>query len=178
MEKTPAPLPSDTSSSTFLPSVSSRKGHRKYKSSSGSSYRSSSMSEDVPDATLRSGIPKRSELNRVIGADMMKPTTELHGIPCAGVRITHGTLSGLMAWRFFVQLDHKVNNKSKSDSSVHMYPAVITNFILDTGNPNSYVPAEALAALGYRGDVTRASWFLSTYPKSCLLCVHLQRAQS
>ncbi|KAJ7026770.1 hypothetical protein C8F04DRAFT_102601 [Mycena alexandri] len=163
MEKTPAPLPSlhtassdDTSSSTFLPSVSSRKGHRKYKSSiSSSSYRSSSMSEDVPDATSRSATPKRSELNRVIGADMMKPMTEIHGIPCAGVRISHGALAGLMAWRFFVQLDHKVNkSKSNRDSSVHRYPAVITNFILDTGNPNSYVPPEALEALGYRGDVT------------------------
>ncbi|KAJ7165364.1 hypothetical protein C8R46DRAFT_1098450 [Mycena filopes] len=151
MEKAPASLPSmytasSDTSSTFLPSVSSRKGgHRKYKSSSSSSYRSSAVSEEALNT-----IPKRAELNRVVGADMTKPVTEFHSIPCAGVRLTHGALSGLMAWRFFVTLDYE----KRSSNNVHMHPAVITNFILDTGDPNTYVPADALTALGYRGDIT------------------------
>ncbi|KAJ7177616.1 hypothetical protein C8R46DRAFT_663149 [Mycena filopes] len=160
MEKAPASLPSthtasSDTSSTFLPSVSTRKGgHRKYKSSSSSSYRSSTVSDEALNT-----IPKRAELNRVVGTDMTKPVTEFHSIPCAGVRLTHGALSGLMAWRFFVTLDYE----KRSSNNVHMHPAVITNFILDTGDPNTYVPADALTALGYRGDITRACSYFETW---------------
>ncbi|KAJ7481932.1 hypothetical protein FB451DRAFT_1394532 [Mycena latifolia] len=154
--RTPFTLPSlrtasSDTSSTFLPSVSSRKGHRK-KSSSGSSYKASPLSTDFPEMSSVVHVPKRVELNRAVGPDMMKPMTEIHSIPCAGVRIAHGPLSGLMAWRFLVQLDPSTNRKSKLPASVHL--AVIVNFILDTGSENSYVPAEVLAALDYRGDTT------------------------
>ncbi|KAJ7653026.1 hypothetical protein B0H17DRAFT_1100933 [Mycena rosella] len=157
--RAPSTLPSLRSassdiSSTFLPSVSSHKGHRKHKSSSSSSYKGSPLSTESPDTPMSAVVhaPKRAELNRVIGPDMMKPMTEIHSVPCAGVRIAHGPLSGLMAWRFFVQLDASSNRKSKMPAATR--GAVITNFILDTGSENSYVPAETLAALDYHGDTT------------------------
>ncbi|KAJ7172946.1 hypothetical protein C8R43DRAFT_977995 [Mycena crocata] len=80
---------------------------------------------------------------------MVQPMTDIHGIPCAGVRITHGPMAGLMAWRFFVQLEPS-SPKSKLPPSTRA--GVITNFILDTGNQSSYVPAETLDALEYSGD--------------------------
>ncbi|KAJ7690024.1 hypothetical protein B0H14DRAFT_2420558 [Mycena olivaceomarginata] len=86
--------------------------------------------------------PKRTELSRVIGADMMTPMNEISSIPCAGVRISHGHLSGLMAWRFVLRLDGSGSKRS-----------VVTNFILDTGNKDTYIPPEALTALGYRGKM-------------------------
>jgi len=97
-------------------------------------------------------VPKRGELNRVIGSDMTEPMTAIHSIPCAGVRITHGPLTGLMAFRFFVQLDGSIP-KSKLPASTR--PAIITNFIFDTGSQNSSVPAEVLTTLNYRGKMTR-----------------------
>ncbi|KAJ7236894.1 hypothetical protein B0H12DRAFT_1139835 [Mycena haematopus] len=127
---------SDTSS-TFLPSIRSRKGHR---SSVSSTYKASLDDSRDPRSIVR--IPKRSELNRVVGADMLKPMNEIHSTPCAGVRISHGPLSGLMAWRFVVRLD------GSSPLSV------VTNFILDTGDKDSYIPSIALTALGYRGSMS------------------------
>ncbi|KAJ7729069.1 hypothetical protein DFH07DRAFT_217890 [Mycena maculata] len=137
---------SSDASSTFLPSVSSRKGHRKQKSSTGSTDKGSPLARDMGSVTH---VPKRAELNRVIGADMEKPLTEIDGIPCAGVRITHGTMSGLMAWRFVVRLDASAPRTKRLSS---MRPAVVVNFILDTGSESSYVPPAALTALNYLGD--------------------------
>ncbi|KAF7342202.1 NAD(P)H oxidase regulator [Mycena venus] len=142
---------SDTSS-TYLPSISSLKGRRKYRSSISSTFKTSPISDD-PDLDLMSTVvhvPKRTELNRVIGLDMTKPMNEIHDIPCAGVRISHGSLSGLMAWRFVVRLDHGRGSSSSLPSS----SSIITNFILDTGSKNSYIPSETLVALGYRGNLT------------------------
>ncbi|KAJ7889612.1 hypothetical protein B0H13DRAFT_2041366 [Mycena leptocephala] len=139
---------STDTSSTFLPSVSTRKGHRKYKSSTSSSFQTSPSLDDT-DSIVHT--PKRVELNRVIGPDMMTPLNEICHIPCAGVRISHGSLSGLMAWRFHVQLDG--SNASKSRLAASILPSVITNFILDTGSKDTYVPPVALAALGYRGNM-------------------------
>ncbi|KAJ7432100.1 hypothetical protein B0H11DRAFT_2261021 [Mycena galericulata] len=142
---------SDTSS-TFLPSVSSRagKGHRKQRSSTSSTrvYKRSPLANDVRAIEQ---VPTRAELTRVIGADMGAPLgTEIHGIPCAGVRITHGVMKGLMAWRFVVRRDPSSPRSFKSSRTTN--PAVIVNFILDTGREESYVPPAALVALGYFGD--------------------------
>jgi hypothetical protein len=63
-----------------------------------------------------------------------------------------------MAWRFHVQLDG--SNASKSRLAASILPSVITNFILDTGSKDTYVPPVALAALGYRGNMNRT--FLKT----------------
>ncbi|KAJ6562357.1 hypothetical protein B0H19DRAFT_1233997 [Mycena capillaripes] len=143
---------STDTSSTFLPSVSSRKGYRRHKSSASSSYKTSPSSDDTPDMSSVVRVPKRLELNRVVGPDLMKPMNEIRGIPCAGVRISHGPLAGLMAWRFFVQLDgSSAQSKSKLPNST--VPSIIINFILDTGSKNTYVPAVALDALGYRGNI-------------------------
>jgi hypothetical protein len=162
---------SDTdASSTFAPSVSSRKGkeYGKHRSSIGSATfkASSSISEDDSEISAGHGAsvflllyyccmdlklnclatPKRTELSRVVGADMMTPMNEISSIPCAGVRISHGHLSGLMAWRFVLRLDGSGSKRS-----------VVTNFILDTGNKDTYIPPEALTALGYRGKMKSAS---------------------
>ncbi|KAJ7431880.1 hypothetical protein B0H11DRAFT_2261297 [Mycena galericulata] len=162
---------SDTSS-TFLPSVSSRagKGHRKQRSSTSSTraYKRSPLANDVRAieqgaassffiysryelSVNERSVPTRAELTRVIGADMGAPLgTEIHGIPCAGVRITHGVMKGLMAWRFIVRRDPSSPRSFKSSRTTN--PAVIVNFILDTGREESYVPPAALVALGYFGD--------------------------
>jgi len=93
--------------------------------------------------------PTRFELNKVLGEDIITSTTEITTIPCAGLRISHGRLAGLMAWRFFVQLDEpspKFRNCPR--------PGIITNFILDTGSGHSPVPPETLKALGYAGSLS------------------------
>ncbi|KAJ6449781.1 hypothetical protein C8R45DRAFT_1044428 [Mycena sanguinolenta] len=126
---------SSDASSTLSPSIPSRKGYR----SSISSTVKASILDDTRDPRSVVYIPRRIELNRVVGADMLKPMSEINSIPCAGVRISHGPLAGLMAWRFIIQLDGSGSN------------SIVTNFILDTGNKDSYVPPIALTALGYRG---------------------------
>ncbi|KAJ6469168.1 hypothetical protein C8R47DRAFT_1150622 [Mycena vitilis] len=141
--RAPSPRRESTcTESTLMPSVTSRMGgyqrHGKHKSSSASSYTSPS-SDELPDMSTVVHVPKRLELNRVVGADLVKPMNDIHGIPCAGVRISHGILSGLMAWRFVVRL-------GGADS-----PAVVANFILDTGSKDTYVPPIVLDALGHRG---------------------------
>ncbi|KAJ7616305.1 hypothetical protein DFH06DRAFT_109470 [Mycena polygramma] len=143
--RAPSPRRESTcTESTLMPSVTSRMGgyqrYRKHKSSAASSYKSPS-SDDLPDMSTVVHVPKRLELNRVVGADLMKPMNDIQGIPCAGVRISHGILSGLMAWRFVVRL-------GGADS-----PAVVANFILDTGSKDTYVPPVVLDALGYRGKL-------------------------
>ncbi|KAF9269524.1 hypothetical protein L218DRAFT_850983 [Marasmius fiardii PR-910] len=101
----------------------------------------------------------RSELARVIGIDTIPPTTEISTIPCAGIRISHGKLAGLMAWRLVVSLDHKEECMTKRQlmkqrhwKDVQLGKSMITNFILDTGCATSPVPQETLRALGYRGS--------------------------
>lgn len=100
--------------------------------------------------------PTRSELNRMIGVDMMAPSTDIATIPCAGIRITHGRLTGLMVWRFVVELDFPAKQAGFQRKSV------ITNFILDTGSGHSPVPPETLEALGYTGSLRRR--FRSAFP--------------
>ncbi|KAJ6605476.1 hypothetical protein DFH09DRAFT_1353899 [Mycena vulgaris] len=114
-------------------------------------------------------ITNREELNRALGDDMMPPMTEIHSIPCAGVRIPYGELSGLMAWRFVIQLDHSIQEYMFSSS---VQAVVITNFILDTGSKNSYVPAKTLAALDYLGTTrpgTEVLLRIQGVPMKCIV---------
>ncbi|KAK0194166.1 hypothetical protein F5146DRAFT_1034531 [Armillaria mellea] len=91
----------------------------------------------------------RTELNKVMGADMVTPTTDITTIPCAGLRISHGKLAGLMGWRFAVELDTSPSSKYSGTSR----NSVVTNFILDTGIGKSHVPSDTLIALGYTGSL-------------------------
>ncbi|THU98506.1 hypothetical protein K435DRAFT_29228 [Dendrothele bispora CBS 962.96] len=97
-----------------------------------------------------------------MGSDPILPTTEIISIPCAGVRIPYGKLSGLMAWRFVVELDTDPSNSKQKRSSRQSQsqsqlpkglprPGVVSNFILDTGSSSSHVSQETLKALGYKG---------------------------
>ncbi|KAJ6538104.1 hypothetical protein B0H19DRAFT_1181717 [Mycena capillaripes] len=148
---------STDTSRTLVPSVS---GHRKSESSESQSKPSNSSppSEDSHSTHTCSilQIPTRSEINRVTGADMMKPVNEIDTIPCAGVRISHGPLAGRMAWRLVVQLDSS-NTQSRSKLPSAARASVVTNFILDTWSEESYVPPDALVALGYRGRMSPGS---------------------
>ncbi|KAJ6617067.1 hypothetical protein B0H10DRAFT_2034577 [Mycena sp. CBHHK59/15] len=126
---------SDTSS-TVVSGVAPYKGYGKQRSALSSTHKSSMEAQPIIY------IPKRQDLNRVVGPDVVAPTTEISTIPCAGVRISHGPMAGLMAWRFVVERE---GPRPKS--------SVVTNFVLDTGNKNSIVPLETLRALGYRGDL-------------------------
>ncbi|KAF8201946.1 hypothetical protein K438DRAFT_1716580 [Mycena galopus ATCC 62051] len=135
-ERNPSPYTaSSDTSSTFLPSIRSGKGHRKDRSSISSTFKAS-MSDDSPEPSSGGHVPKRTELNRVIGDDNLPPMNEIHTIPCAGVRISHGPLTGLMAWRFVVRLDGPGPL------------SVVTNFILDTSSKDTFIPSVALRALG------------------------------
>lgn len=46
------------------------------------------------------------EVERIVGDDNAPHTTEIDTIPCAGLRIMHGPLKGLFAWRLVVRVDH------------------------------------------------------------------------
>ncbi|KAG7451517.1 TPR-like protein, partial [Guyanagaster necrorhizus] len=91
----------------------------------------------------------RTELNKAMGPDMTTPTTDITTIPCAGLRISHGKLAGLMGWRFAVELDTSPSSKYSGTPR----KSVVTNFILDTGIGKSHVPAETLMVLGYSGSL-------------------------
>ncbi|KAJ7215185.1 hypothetical protein C8J57DRAFT_1396958 [Mycena rebaudengoi] len=133
----PSTVMSDAAS-TVAPSVTSRKYRRKWSSAS------TTKGSPLPDVRANSYVPRRLELNQVIGSDMLQPTTEIATIPCAGARISHGPMAGLMAYRFVVRLDGSPSSTLQ---------AVVTNFILDTGNGTSPIPQETLTALGYRGSM-------------------------
>ncbi len=109
--------------------------------------------------TLQSGsvVPSttRVELERQMGKDLLIPTTEISTIPCAGLRITHGALTDLMAFRFVVSLDQRMTFLAPRRS-------VVANFILDTGLGRSVIPPETLLALGYTGRLTREFCLLFT----------------
>ncbi|KAK0500052.1 hypothetical protein EDD18DRAFT_1068459 [Armillaria luteobubalina] len=84
-----------------------------------------------------------------MGADMVTPTTDITTIPCAGLRISHGKLAGLMGWRFAVELDTSASSKYSGTPR----NSIVTNFILDTGIGKSHVPPDTLIALGYAGSL-------------------------
>jgi len=67
--------------------------------------------ENVEQGSHRCGSchPSRSsstayQLASALGPDNILQTTEIDSIPCAGVRISHGPLRGLLAWRLVVRI--------------------------------------------------------------------------
>ncbi|KAG7095547.1 hypothetical protein E1B28_006284 [Marasmius oreades] len=118
-----------------------------------------SMPDIFAASSSSSSRPMRSDLVRVIGIDMIAPVTEISTIPCAGIRISHGKLAGLMAWRLVVCLDDQKEVMTKRQlmkqrhwKDVQLGKSVVTNFLLDTGCSASPIPQETLRALGYRGS--------------------------
>ncbi|KAI5827056.1 hypothetical protein K523DRAFT_322387 [Schizophyllum commune Tattone D] len=115
------------------------------------------------------------EVNRIVGDDNAPHTTEIDTIPCAGLRIMHGPLKGLFAWRLVVRVDHSAsagphpgagfdsNSMTASSrrtststawsarsSTTNTNPdAIVANFVLDTASPYTRVCPETLLALGY-----------------------------
>ncbi|KAF7440085.1 hypothetical protein PC9H_000428 [Pleurotus ostreatus] len=141
---------SSISSHTYAPSVSVSRSDShvgKYK------YSSTTALDDA--FVTDNDVPTRLELNAALGADIIPLTTEITSLPCAGIRIAHGRLTGLMAWRFAVQLTDKPKPTATPTHPAFLphKPAIVTNFILDTGSLRSLVPPETLYALGYSGKV-------------------------
>ncbi|KAK7449250.1 hypothetical protein VKT23_013395 [Stygiomarasmius scandens] len=134
-------------SSTCAPSSGSEAASNK------KSFRSFSAALTSSSSSSR---PLRSDLTKVMGPDPILPTTEISTVPCAGVRIPYGKLTGLMAWRFVVELDdppdssHRQKQKQKLKNIPR--PGIVSNFILDTGSSESHVSQETLRALGYKGS--------------------------
>ncbi|KDR85496.1 hypothetical protein GALMADRAFT_234398 [Galerina marginata CBS 339.88] len=62
-----------------------------------------------------------SQLASALGPDNAPYSTEIDTIPCAGVRIPHGPLTGLLAWRLVVRTPTPTNSKRAwwSDKSTH-----------------------------------------------------------
>ncbi|KIM47722.1 hypothetical protein M413DRAFT_208077 [Hebeloma cylindrosporum] len=56
-------------------------------------------------------LTSASQLATALGPDNTRYSTEIATIPCAGVRIPHGSLSGLIAWRLVVTLPPPVKAK-------------------------------------------------------------------
>ncbi|KAI4517787.1 hypothetical protein K525DRAFT_289232 [Schizophyllum commune Loenen D] len=119
------------------------------------------------------------EVNRIVGDDNAPHTTEIDTIPCAGLRIMHGPLKGLFAWRLVVRVDPSTsagphtgagfdsNSMTASSrrtststawsarsSTTNTTPdAIVANFVLDTASPYTRVCPETLLALGYTGGM-------------------------
>ncbi|KAF8167588.1 hypothetical protein B0H34DRAFT_22780 [Crassisporium funariophilum] len=52
-----------------------------------------------------------SQLASALGPDTTPHSTEIDTVPCAGVRIPHGPLTGLLAWRLVVRLPPRTKGK-------------------------------------------------------------------
>ncbi|KAH8823358.1 hypothetical protein DL96DRAFT_271672 [Flagelloscypha sp. PMI_526] len=115
---------------------------------SGSSYGMDSnlYSEQTNTST---SIAQREEVNQQLGEDGQKHNIEIDGLPCAGIRIPHGRLKGLFAWKLCVQCP--------STTIPNNNPKVMAHFILDMGCRHSPVSQEILRALGFKGDLTPGS---------------------
>ncbi|KAJ3913209.1 hypothetical protein F5877DRAFT_28301, partial [Lentinula edodes] len=86
------------------------------------------------------------------GPDLTSPTTEISTIPCAGVLdddddedYQNEKNSRRRTW------GQKQKGKGKFKVVQYKTPAIVGNFILDTGSAKSVVSQDALRALKYRG---------------------------
>lgn len=82
-------------------------------------------------------------MNKELGADGQAHHLEIEALPCAGIRIPHGRLKGLFAWRFCVQLPDQTPPA----------PKIMCNFLLDMGCRHSPVSQEILHALGFHQEM-------------------------
>ncbi|KIK52737.1 hypothetical protein GYMLUDRAFT_963025 [Collybiopsis luxurians FD-317 M1] len=166
--------PKSDSSSTYAPSESDHGSTTSPKKNSLDSEKRDHVSFPS-DSSSSSTAPVhlRTDLIKVMGYDLIAPTTEISTIPCAGVRIASGKLTGLMCWRLIVELldddeqgldgHHRRtswNWKQKGKGKIREYlkrPSVVANFILDTGCSKSVVSQEMLKALGFHGKYSAGS---------------------
>lgn len=91
-----------------------------------------------------------SQLAYALGPDNLPHTTEIDTIPCAGIRIPHGALTGLLAWRLVVRLapPAKENrgwwNKYADKRNSYSEPTVHTPHYTGASIPFSSVSALSL----------------------------------
>ncbi len=101
---------------------------------------------------LRTGY----QLASALGPDNILQTTEIDSIPCAGVRIPHGPLRGLLAWRLVVRIpgtgkqkaewwedtEHWVTMRRRRGTSLKAFPPL----------PNKPVHSHSYSGCSYRRD--------------------------
>lgn len=112
-----------------------------------------------------------SQLAYALGPDNIPHTTEIDTIPCAGVHIPHGALTGLLAWRLVVRLISSTKEKRRWNSydntnraNNYYTPPVHKSLQTHTGalvpfNPSASMSALSLplfpqSAAGSRNDFT------------------------
>ncbi|KAJ3931932.1 MAG: hypothetical protein NXY57DRAFT_895143 [Lentinula lateritia] len=168
--------PNSDSSSTYAPSTSDRgsvsvREERSSIQKDRGYFVPSDAKHTFPSTSSSTLRHLRTDLIKVLGPDLATPTTEISTIPCAGVRIASGRLIGLMGWRLVIELvnddddeDHQneknrrrrtwgQKQKGKGKFKVqYKTPAIVGNFILDTGSAKSVVSQDALRALKYHGN--------------------------
>lgn len=171
--------PNSDSSSTYAPSTSDRgsvsvREERSSIQKDRGYFVPSDAKHTFPSTSSSTLRHLRTDLIKVLGPDLATPTTEISTIPCAGVRIASGRLIGLMGWRLVIELvnddddeDHQneknrrrrtwgQKQKGKGKFKVqYKTPAIVGNFILDTGSAKSVVSQDALRALKYHGNFNR-----------------------
>ena len=92
-----------------------------------------------------------SQLAYALGPDSIPHTTEIDTVPCAGIRIPHGALTGLLAWRLVVRLAAPTKEKRgwwnnyTDKGNNYSEPSVHTP--LHTGVPIPYNPFTSVSAL-------------------------------
>lgn len=75
-------------------------------------------------------------------------------MPCAGLRISHGKLRGLLAWRFVVHLPGTPASVAAGLAGANPgIGSVVANFVLDTGAQSCFISREVLTMLEYKGDM-------------------------
>ncbi|CAA7265877.1 unnamed protein product [Cyclocybe aegerita] len=67
--------------------------------------------DDSAFTSLQQPRPTTEQLARALGPDNEPHSTEIETIPCAGVRIPYGPLSGLMGWRLVVRRHREPEEK-------------------------------------------------------------------
>ena len=82
-----------------------------------------------------------SQLAYALGPDNIPHTTEIDTVPCAGIRISHGDLTGLLAWRLVVRLASPTKEKRG------WWKDNRNNYSEPTGAPIPYNPFSSISAL-------------------------------
>ncbi|PFH48060.1 hypothetical protein AMATHDRAFT_66274 [Amanita thiersii Skay4041] len=106
----------------------------------------------TPDEMANPRFITRTALNAVLGDDIIPHHLEIATIPCSGLRISQGALTGHLAWRFVVRLPLAPGQSKPNPHQHYTHHAgrsIVTNFVLDTASSYCVIPQECLAALGY-----------------------------
>jgi hypothetical protein len=73
-------------------------------------YAAGNMHHPSSSSSSRTLLGTVHQLASALGPDNILQTTEIDTIPCAGVRIPHGPLKGLLAWRLVVRIPERAGN--------------------------------------------------------------------